>query len=91
VRKIAQGQPVEYDGVTIVGDLSVSGLEHTMVTVERSWYEKEILRSPEEAKLVTSSIEITNSVMLEPVVFNGTQALEQSKKDLPFQMPFCSP
>lgn len=84
MRKIAQGQPVEYDGVTIVGDLSVSGLEHTMVTVERSWYEKEILRSPEEAKLVTSSIEITNSVMLESVVFNGTQALEQSKKDLPF-------
>ncbi|MCX6676703.1 MAG: hypothetical protein NTU95_01995 [Methanothrix sp.] len=42
LKKIKMGQPVEYDGVTIVGDLDISKLELPKVSVARTYEEKNI-------------------------------------------------
>jgi hypothetical protein len=39
LKKIEQGQPVEYDSVTIVGDLNISKLELSRVFVARTYVE----------------------------------------------------
>jgi hypothetical protein len=72
LKKIELGQPVEYDGVTIVGDLNISKLELPWVFVERTDEEKEYFSLTENAKLVVSPIEITGCLILGSLDLNGT-------------------
>jgi hypothetical protein len=62
LKKIELGQPVEYDNVTIVGDLDLSGLNLPKVPVERTEDEK-YWDLPDYGLVVSSPIVITNSVI----------------------------
>ena len=42
LKKIELGQPVEYDDVTVVGDLNLSSLNLQRLPVERTWDEKNL-------------------------------------------------
>ncbi len=72
LKKIELGQPVEYDGVTIVGDLDISKLQLPKVFVARSYGEKECFSLTEDAKLVISPIEITGCLILGSLNLKGT-------------------
>jgi hypothetical protein len=72
LKKIELGEPVEYDNVTIVGDLNISGLELPTVFMARDAFEKKYLSLTENAKLVVSPIEITDCLILGSLNLNGT-------------------
>ena len=72
LKKIELGQPVEYDSVTIVGDLNMSKLDLPRVFVARTPVEKEFNSLTENAKLVVSPIEITSCLILGSLDLNGT-------------------
>ncbi len=87
--KIERGEPVEYDGVIVEGDLDLSGLDLQTKQVERTWDEIVYLGLTEEVKLVESSISIRdseirgdvnlgNSIFQEPVNFEGTNFTEEA-------------
>ena len=59
--KIERGEPVEYDGVIVVGDLDLSGLDLPTKRVERTEEEIKYRRLTEEVKVVKSLIWIQNS------------------------------
>ena len=71
LKKIELGQPVEYDGYTIEGDLNLSGLNLPVVLVERTWSEELGGLSDYEVVIVPPII-ITNSVIKGSVNLNGT-------------------
>ena len=62
--KIERGEPVEYDGVIVEGDLDLSEVDLPIESVvkKRNYYEGEICWSlAREAKIINSLISITNS------------------------------
>jgi hypothetical protein len=59
--KIQRGEPVEYDHVRIMGDLDLSKLDLPTEYVARTEYQIKILTLPEESKVISSSIKITDS------------------------------
>ena len=70
LKKIELGQPVEYDNVTIVGDLNLTGLDLLRVPVKRKDIEK-FLGLPDYETLVVSPIILTNSVIRDSIDFNA--------------------
>jgi hypothetical protein len=58
--KIERGEPVEYDGVIVAGDLDISGLELPTEHVDRTEAEKRLGLS-DELKVISSQISIINS------------------------------
>jgi uncharacterized protein YjbI with pentapeptide repeats len=70
LKKIELGQPVEYDGCTIMGDLDLSGLNLTKVPVKKSLTQKGDMLLPDYGMLVVSPIIITNSIILGSVNLN---------------------
>ena len=75
--KIENGEPVEYDGVIVEGDLDLSGLDLPTEHVERTELEIKYLHLSEEAKVVKSSISITNSEIRGNTNFNNAIFREQ--------------
>ena len=71
LKKIELGQPVQYDGCTIVGDLDISKLELPTVFVARNYNEKYTFSLTENAKLVVSPIELTGCLILGSLDLNG--------------------
>lgn len=67
LKKIELGQPVEYDNVTVVGDLDLSGLDLRRVNIKRTYS-----GLPNYQTLVISPIRITNSVIRDSIDFNAT-------------------
>jgi uncharacterized protein YjbI with pentapeptide repeats len=59
--KIEKGEPVEYDHVRIIGDMDLGKLDLPIEDVARTEYQIIGLWLPEESKVVSSSIKITNS------------------------------
>jgi Pentapeptide repeats (9 copies) len=59
--KIQKGEPVEYDHVRITGELDLNKLDLPMEHVARTESHIETLELPEESRIVSSSIKITNS------------------------------
>ena len=59
--KIQKGEPVEYDHVRITDDLDLSNLDLPTEHVARTEYQIKTLELPEESKVVSSQIKITNS------------------------------
>jgi len=59
--KIKRGEPVKYDGVIVVGDLDLSGLDLPKEHVDRTTVEKRLTLHYELE--ISSLIEITNSVV----------------------------
>jgi hypothetical protein len=72
LKKIELGQPVKYDGVTIVGDLNISKLELPTVFMARTYEAKRYFSLTENAKLVVSPIEITGCLILGSLNLKGT-------------------
>jgi len=81
--KIERGEPVEYDGVVVEGDLDISGLDLPTEHVERTEFEIKALGLTEEAKTIKTPISITtseirgavnfrNAIFWESVNFKGT-------------------
>jgi Pentapeptide repeats (9 copies) len=70
--KIQNGISVNYDHVTIIGDLNLSQLNQLMKHVERTQYEKQYLGVSENATLISSTICINNSTILGNAYFNDT-------------------
>ena len=68
--KIERGEPVEYDGVIVEGDLDISGLDLPTEHVDRSWLEKRRALT-EKRKVISSQIIITNCEMQGPVKFDN--------------------
>ncbi|MCX6681053.1 MAG: pentapeptide repeat-containing protein [Methanothrix sp.] len=60
LNKIELGEPVEYDGVTVVGDLDVSALNLSVIRIKRTSLDA-FFRLSEDAKIVASPIKIINS------------------------------
>ncbi len=71
LKKIELGQPVEYDNVTVVGDINLSGLDLPKVPVQRSWLETS-MGLPDYEIPILSSINIANSVIEGSIDLNGT-------------------
>ena len=71
LKKIEQGQPVEYDNVVVVGDLNLSGLDLSRVAVKQSNLEKSI-GLPDYGVVVTSPISISNSLIKGTLSLNKT-------------------
>lgn len=59
--KIQKGDPVKYDYAKIMGDLKVYELSLPIEHVDRTEFQRFIQGWPEKSKVVSSSIEITNS------------------------------
>jgi len=59
--KIERGEPVEYDGVIVEGDLDLSGLDLPTGHVERNEFDIEFFGLTEEVKLIESPISIKDS------------------------------
>jgi hypothetical protein len=59
--KIQKGEPVKYDHIKIKGELDLSELDLPTEHVARTEHQIENLKLPEESKVVSSSINITNS------------------------------
>lgn len=76
---IEQGEPVDYDGVIVEGDLDLSGLDLPTEHVERTEYEILWWGLTEEAKLIESPINITNSEIRGNVIFGNAIFQEQVK------------
>ncbi|VVB72643.1 Pentapeptide repeats (9 copies) [uncultured archaeon] len=79
LKLIELGQPVEYDGCTIEGDLDLRGLDLPRVPVDRTWLEESlslpdyfILGVLDYDIIVASPISISNSVIKGSVNLNGT-------------------
>ncbi|HOO53063.1 MAG TPA: pentapeptide repeat-containing protein [Methanothrix sp.] len=68
---IERGEPVDYDGVIVEGDLNLSGLDLPTEHVERTEDEIEYWGLAEEVKVVESSIKITNSEILGNTIFSN--------------------
>jgi hypothetical protein len=88
LEKIQKGEPVECDNVIIEGDLNLSELDLPTQHIERTEAQKKWvfpnLVLPDEAKLVVSSIKITNTkidgmlnfaniIIQQPFLLNGSQ------------------
>ena len=71
LKKIELGEPVEYDNVTIVGDLDMSGLDLPRVAVGRTANEQYV-GLPDYELIVSSPISISNSVIKGSVNLDGT-------------------
>ena len=67
--KIQTGEPVEYDHVIIKGNLDVSKLDLPIKHVARTEYQIKILGIPEDSKVISSSIKITDSKFDAEVTF----------------------
>ena len=89
LEKIRKGEPIEYDNVIVEGDLDSTKLDLPTQQVERTKHETEVLKLSETAKIVASSILITNSeikgrvdfskcVLQKGVTFRGTQFAEDN-------------
>jgi uncharacterized protein YjbI with pentapeptide repeats len=65
---IQDGEPVIYDHVRIIGNLDLRKLNLPMEKVTRTEYQISELHLPEECKVITSSIMITNSEFEDPSV-----------------------
>ncbi len=76
---IERGEPVGYDRVIVEGDLDLSGLKLPTEYVERNEDEIEWLGLTEEAKLIKSPINITNSEIRGNVNFSNAVFQEQVK------------
>ncbi|GEM_PF-650783 len=72
LKKIELGQPVEYDNVTVAGDLNLSGLNLTRVPVERTEEERNLWGLTDYEAIVVSPITIRNSVLLGTLNLKGT-------------------
>ena len=72
LKKIEMGEPVEYERVTIVGDLDISKLELPKVFVARTDEEKDYYSLTDNAKLVISPIKITDCLILGSLNLNET-------------------
>ena len=59
--KIRKGEPVNYDQVRITGELDLSKLDLPTEHVARTEYQIKTLKLPEESRVVSSPIKITNS------------------------------
>ena len=70
--KIERGEPVAYDGVIVVGDLDLSGVELPTKHVERTEMELNILKINNFSKLVNSSIIIKNCEIRDNVNFGNS-------------------
>jgi len=70
--KIQRGDPANYDNVIIKGDLNLNQLKLPKGHVKRSAYELNILGLSEDAKIITSPIEIRNATIDGNVNFNDT-------------------
>jgi len=75
LKKIELGEPVEYDNVTVVGDLNLSGPYlswpyPTSVPVERNGIEKNL--GLPDWELIVGSLSITNSIIFGSVNLNST-------------------
>lgn len=68
--KIEKGEPVEYDHVIIVGNLSQDRLNLPTSCVYRTFYEVIVLKLPEVIKVITSSISIQNSEIMGSINLN---------------------
>ena len=68
--KIQKGEPIRYDGVIIIGNLNLT--EVKTISMEREWFETEVLGFDENIRVVDSSIEIKNSVFKDDVSFNNS-------------------
>jgi uncharacterized protein YjbI with pentapeptide repeats len=68
--KIERGEPVEYDGVIVEGDLDISGLELPTEHVDRT-EEEALHRLSEELKTIRSKMIITNSDIRNNVDFSN--------------------
>jgi len=87
--KIERGEPVEYDGVIVVGDLNLSEVDLPTKHVERTEDEIYWYGLAEDVKIVESSISIIdseirgdvnlcNAIFQEPVSFLGTNFTEDA-------------
>ncbi|MGV8127361.1 MAG: pentapeptide repeat-containing protein [Methanothrix sp.] len=72
LKKIELGQPVEYENVTVVGDLNLSGLDLPRVAVKRTVIEK-YFAMPDHEVIIISPIRITNSVIVDSLCLNETK------------------
>ena len=70
LEKIELRLPVEYDNVTVVGDLNLTGLDLPKVPVQRFWLETS-MGIPDYEILILSSIKITNSVIEGSINLDG--------------------
>ena len=75
LEKIERGEPVEYDGVIVEGDLDISGLNLPTEHVDITDFEKTLWLS-DELKLVSSQITITNSEIQGEVNFRNARFKE---------------
>ena len=69
--KIERGEPVEYDGVIVVGDLDLSEVDLPTKHVERTEDEIEDMGLTEEVKVVESPVIITDSEIRGDVRFDN--------------------
>ena len=68
--KIQNGEQIEYNGVTIIGDLDLSKLDLPTIHVNRTYIES-IEGVPSEVKVVASPLDITKSQINGNVTFNN--------------------
>jgi len=73
LKKIELGQPVEYDGVTIVGDLDIDKLKELPSVNEGLFYQEDHVNLSSNKRHVASLIRITNSTIQDGVNFNNTR------------------
>jgi uncharacterized protein YjbI with pentapeptide repeats len=76
LRKISKSEPVEYNHARIVGDLDLRELDLLIQHIERTNFQKQYLKLPNEIKLVKSKIEIINSNIEGDLSFSGANLLE---------------
>jgi hypothetical protein len=72
LEKIKEGEPINYDNVTIIGDLNLSQLGLGTKYIERTPYEAVYLSLSEKACIVPVPIKISNSIILGDLYFNNT-------------------
>jgi hypothetical protein len=68
--KIEKGEPVDYDGVVIEGNLDLTNLDLPIEFIERDWFELHLGLLPERYR-VNSSIKIVNSEIRDDVDFKN--------------------
>lgn len=69
---IERGEPVDYDGVIVEGDLDIGGLDLPTEYVAVPEFETPLKNLVEEFKIIESPIDITNSEIRGNVIFNYT-------------------
>lgn len=72
IDKIAKGDLIDYDDVTINGDLNLSKINLPLTHITKSSFEFGLSQLSENARIVVSPIIITNSKINGSINFNGT-------------------